>query len=267
MDYSTLVKCIFNNDILSKAVEDLANRTKILNLITSEWKHILENSDVYKTHLNGKAKYSKGHSVAKEKAFNRRLKYKNEMYTIIIAGEWSLTKTKEDEYSVISRDCEPLQLIASSMREKTDNILHDGGRFFIRHCNPNLCSDCRSVHKKYEIPLTSQNWCVKSLRIFDGKHITMTFAHILQQSLPKMGSFMGIFRMQIQSRTTFGDDCYKIGGVIDEMIIFQHSILLPAGIICLESTESLPCVEYPNEELIEYKANESPSKRIKCSLK
>lgn len=257
MDYTTLVQCILNNDILSKAVKDLANRTKVLNLITPEWKSVLENNEIYQLHLSGKAQYSTGHSVAKEKAYCKRLKYKNEMFTFIIAGEWSLSKSKdkEDEYSIVSRGSEPLQLIAYSMRENPGTSLHDGGRFFIRHCNPDLCSDCRLVHQKYKVPFALHNWCVKSLQTFDGTQLSITFASKLQECLPKLGSFMGIFRMEIQSRLTFGSNCYKISGMVDEMIIFQHSILLPLERMCVESAENVPSIEFPDEDSIEDKNN------------
>ena len=227
MDYISLVNSILAKEVLLEAVNSLSSRVESLNLVTPEWKTILENSKVYETHSNRKAKYLKGRLVAKEKAYNKRLKNPNDFYNIIVAGEWSLSKSEDNDYSIVSRSCEPLQFIANSMKETSDSNLHDGGRFFIRECTVQFCDDCKQNHEKFQVPFVTKNWCVKSLRIFNGNNIMHSFAYVLQKMLSKMGSFFGILRMQITSRTTFGDDCYKIGGTIEELIVFQHTVLLP----------------------------------------
>ena len=246
MNYLPLVNTILSHKIISEAIEELYSRVESLNLITAEWKETLENSEIYQKHCNGKVKYSKGYLVANEKAYNKKLKNSNDHYNIIVVGEWSLKKSKNNEYSVVARMCEPLRLIGLSMRENTDSILHDGGRFFIRECSVSFCDECQTKHAEFKVPLLSKNWCVKSLRIFNGKSIQHTFTKVLQQNLLKTGSFMGIFRMRIHSRTTYGDNCYKIGGIIEELIVFQHSILLPT-ILNLEKTNISLSLEYAVE--------------------
>lgn len=247
MNYSSLVNNILSKKVLSEALNNLQSRVESLNLITPEWKTVLENSKMYQTHSNGKAKYHKGHLVCNEKAYTRCLKNPNDYYNIIIAGEWTLQKSEDNEFSIVSRTCEPLHLIANSMRENLDSNLHDGGRFFIRECNIPFCDDCKKYHEKFKVPFVNKNWCVKSLRIFNGTTILYSFTHIIQQMLTKMGSFMGIFRMLITSRTTYGDNYYKIGGIIEELIVFQHTVLLPFD-LNLEASNMLPCTEYLVEE-------------------
>lgn len=240
MDYFVLVDNILKNPILSKAVQDLEERTRALNLITPTWKEVLKKSPAYEAHSNRKAVYFKGHKCSNEKAYIRSLKNKNERYAVIVAGEWSLAKSEEDDYSVVCRESEPMRKIAWSMREKDQDKLHDGGRFFIRTCNPMLCHDCSKSHAIHGVPLLRKNWCIKSLRVFDGKEIKSAFTKCIQDNL--VGSFMGILHVVVHKKTTYGEDCFKVGGDIEELIIFQNSVLLPAPILV---EEPVPAVEFP----------------------
>lgn len=250
MDYPSLINCIQSNATLSKAVLELVSRTQFLNLVTLNWKDALEGSEVYQKHVSGKVEYTQGRAVANEKAYNRRIKDQNEWYSVIVAGEWALDRDENsDDYSIVSRFANahsPLHQITVSMRESERSSVHDGGRFFVRECNPHLCSDCRMVYSNLKMAPPRKNWCVKSIRIFDGKQISIWCTKRFQEVLVNM-TFMGVLKMVVQSRTTFGNNYYKIGGTIHEMILFQHSVLLPSISVYLEPSMNLPSIEFPEE--------------------
>lgn len=250
MDYLSLINSIQSNDTLSRAVQELVTRNACLNLVTVDWEDALESSEVYKKHVGGKVEYAVGKVVANDKAYNRRIKEQNACYSAIVAGEWALDRDKDSgEYSIVSRFSNPespLYQIMVSMRENERSSVHDGGRFFVRECNPHLCSDCRMVYSSLKIAPPRKNWCVKSIRIFDGKQISIWCTTRFQEALVNM-TFMGVLKLVVQSRTTYGNNCYKIGGIIHEMILFQHSVLLPSISVCLEPSVTLPSIEFPEE--------------------
>lgn len=248
MDYSVLVTHILGNEVLSNAVQDMEQRRHALNLVSSEWKSRLENTHAYQTHSNGKATYYTGRPCKGEKAYIRTLKFANEMYPVMLAGEWYLTKNETDDFSIVSRECEPLRLIGMSMRSNSDSQLHDGGRFFVKTCDPILCHDCADAHVKYKIQIADKNWCVKSLRIFDGNSLKNEFTLSLQEHLMKYGGkFMGILYVIIDRRTTYGTNNYKIGGTIYELIVFQNSILLPSAPLNFAPSFNVPSIEFPED--------------------
>lgn len=247
MDYSLVVASIQSNRVLLNAVQDLEERTKALNLITHEWKSRLENTHAYQMHSNGEATYLKGRLCKSEMAYIKTLKFTNEMYPIIIAGEWYLQKDKYNNISVVSRECEPLRLIGLSMRVDPNSKLHDGGRFFIRICKPSFCHTCAEQHLDHKVPVADKNWCVNSLRVFDGNSIKNAFTINLQEDLLQLGKFMGIMYMIIDRRTTYGNNEYKLGGIIHELIVFQSSVLLPPASLMLGPTLDVPSVEFPEE--------------------
>lgn len=247
MDYSVLVANIISNDVLSKAVLELQERTKALNLITPEWKSLLENTPAYRVHTTGKATYFTGRPCKSEKAYLKPLKYKNEMYSVIVAGEWYLSKMENGEFSIVCRECEPLRYIALSMKVNDESQLHDGGRFFIRICKPSFCHTCAESHINHKVPILEKNWCVKSLRVFNGNGIKNEFTKNLQETLLTLGKFMGIMHMIIDRRTTYGSNNYKIGGIIEELIVFQNSVLLPSVSLYFGPTFDVPSIEFPEE--------------------
>lgn len=247
MDYSVLVANIIGNDVLFNAVQELEERTHALNLITPEWKSHLENTHAYQMHSTGKAAYFTGRPCKSEKAYLQSLKFKNEMYPIIVVGEWYLAKLETGEFSIVCRECEPLRHIALSMRVNDQSELHDGGRFFIRICKPSFCHTCAESHLKHKVPVLERNWCVKSLRIFDGNGIKNEFTKHLQETLLTLGKFMGIMHIVIDRRTTYGTNNYKIGGIIEELIVFQNSVLLPSVSLYFGPSFDVPSVEFPEE--------------------
>lgn len=252
MDYLSLIHSIQSNETLSKAVQELVERSRAMNLVALNWRDVLEGSEVYQKHVTGKVEFLQGKLVAKEKAYNQRIKNPNECYSVIVAGEWALIKDSDKDthgYSIVSRNASadsPIHQITLSMRESERSSTHDGGRFFIRECNPHLCSDCRLVYTNLKIAPPKKNWCVKSIRIFDGRQISIWCTKRFQEALTNV-TFYGVLKLVVQSRTTYGVNCYKIGGAIHEMILFQHSVLLPSISVCLEMSEDLPCIEFPEE--------------------
>lgn len=255
MNYALLVKRIEECAVLNNAIQEMQKETGAMNLIVSDWKDVLMNHPVYKLHKDKKVKYTKGHPVAQEKAYVRHIKHYHEQFNIIVAGEFSLSqKKKVDGVSIVSRQCEPLTCIGQCMQEAPDWTLHDGGRFFVETCEPRLCDICMQLHARENIPLLEKNWCVRILRVFDGKKLQNDLTHRLQQSMFAMKNFMAIFHMQIYSRMTYGEDAYKIGGGISKMIVFQKSVFTSLDNFDLSNEKPLLSLEYPKiEEVIEEK--------------
>jgi hypothetical protein len=225
-----------------KAIRILEEYNRAVNLICPDWLNVLKEYPVYQKHVNRKAKYGKGKSCAKEKAYVRTII--DGQFNVIVAGEFSLVRgtEDEDEYSIVARSCEPLREIGLVMQDNPEWKLHDGGRYFVKTCEPRYCYFCKEEHKNRDIQLPRKNnWCVQSVRVFDGKFLFQECTTPLRDSLLEMKSFFAVFYMQISSRTTFGDNSYKIGGLIKEMIVFQENVLVPRQ---LENMQSQPAIEY-----------------------
>lgn len=247
MDYSVLVTHIINNKVLLKAIQDLEERTHALNLITHEWRSRLENTHAYKTHTEGIATYFKKRACKNEMSSLEPLQFKNEKFPIIVVGEWYLSLNDKHEFSIVSRECEPLRVIGLSVQVNKQSKLHDGGRFFIKNCTPSFCHVCTESHLKYKVPFEEKNWCVKSLRVFDGNNIKNEFTKNLQENMLALGNFMGIMYIIIDRRITYGNNEYKVGGIIEELIVFQKSVLIPSNSLTFGSTFNVPSVEFPEE--------------------
>lgn len=238
MEYDALVRNIDSCEILKKAVEKMAIATGALNLVSPDWETNLENYRPHKMHLENKVKYSQGHACCSSKAYIRNVIRAQDKYNVIVTGSFSIdakndtpvvaTEGEESDHSFVTRSSEPLTRIAEAMIENPLQNLNDGSRFFVENCNPMLCHKCVDSHRQRNIPIPPKNWCVLSTRVFDGKRIRNDFKTFLIPNLLKMGSVFAVLHVQIYSRTTFGDNCFKIGGKIKEMIFFQCLRLLRA---------------------------------------
>lgn len=249
MDYDILVQQIMNCAPLYEKVKAISKDGLTLNLVSKEWKAILETSELYKRHVEKKVKFTKGHECSDQKAHIRNIMNPRDQFNITVAGKWYLSKIKDETLTVVCQQSEPLTLIGKSMLESFDQKLHDGGRYFFSLCNPSYCSWCKEAHKQYNVPFSKQNTCIYSTFIFDGIDIKNEFALTLQENLLRMGSFMAVFNILIKSRTTFGEDSCKMGGEIHDMIIFQEASIKPKRAINLNlSVSSIrPHIEYPEE--------------------
>ena len=248
-NYQVLVQKVLSNDILFHAIREIEERTNALNLITESWEQTLENYSVYQVHKNGKAKYNKGHSCgAENKAFVKTIIPHDHIFNIIVAGEWYLQKPekKREDFSFVVKNCEPLNKIGLIMREDEEKKLHTGARFFVNPCPQLLCHYCTTYHVNYKIPIPNKNWCILRLKIFNGKTIYNMYKTLLQPALSSLPSFMGIFRLEVLSRTSFGENSYKICGNIEEMIVFQKMNLNTQCCVTLPDP-SLYSIEYPME--------------------
>lgn len=250
MEYSYIVKHTLAVPALAKAIQDLETDSGALNLITPDWENKLNENEAYKLHKENGVLFSKGHTSSNEKTFTRNIIKPCMMHKVILVGCFTYDKTKESEghTSFVARDCYPLQVIGDAMRENPTQKLHDGARLFMDYCDPALCHTCYEAHLSRNVPLDfERNWCVTKLRVFNGKDLKHAFKKPLEASLTKMGSFLAICQITIRSRTTFGDDKYKIGGTIQNMIVFQESAIKPCpNMVFLDPIT--PAIEFPSED-------------------
>lgn len=262
MDYSTLVDNVQACPKLKTALDEMTQRTRAINLVVPDWKSTLYDHPIYKQHTSDVVKYSKGHACSDDKAYVRNIVNPNQYYNVIVAGCFSIDagKTNIHEYSesldyssFITRKSEPLTEMGLSMKENTQKTLNDGARLFIDVCDPMLCHKCASNHRKHRIPISQKNWCVLMTRIYNGHDLHNAFKSRLAPTLLKLSSFLAILNLQITSRTTFGDDCYKIGGRVKEMIIFTESTLNLCENLSFSSIEEnvVPSIEFPEEDVEE----------------
>lgn len=246
-DYQILVDKISKNNNLSDTIQEMETRTKALNLVTKSWEQDLENSLVYQTHQQKRAKYNKGKNCGEEnKAFVKTIVSRDHVFHVIVAGEWMLARPdkKMEDFSFVTKNCEPLRKIGLVMAENDDQRLYTNARFFINPCDPRLCHFCSTYININKISVPYKNWCILRLRIFNGKSISNIIKSQLQASLSTLPSFMGIFRLEVLSRTTFGENSYKICGNIEEMIIFQKMSLDAECFVSLPNISTF-AIEYP----------------------
>lgn len=253
MDYSTIVQTISKLPILRQGIEQMVNRTFAVNLVVDNWKNVLEKYEVHKAHLQRNVRYSKGHACVEDKAHVRNIISPKHCYNVIVAGYFSISVLEMREISFIVRQCEPLTEIGNAMKDGNCQNLHDGARLFVEECNPAMCSACIKSHRDYNVPLCRRNWCVLKTRVFNGETINNIFKHHLEQTLTKGTVFMAVMCVQIYSRTTFGNDAYKISGKVKDMIVFQESVLSPREDLDfgLLIKTPLPSVEYILEDAVE----------------
>lgn len=246
-DYNVLINGIVNTSLLREAIEKLEKRTCALNLITPTWKQELQFSPVFQIHKNRKAKYNKGHFCGPEKkAFIQKIISRDHVFNVIVTGEFNFQKSEKNEISIVANNCEPLDLIGEVMSENDDQKLHTGARLFVKTCHPLFCHYCTEHHMENKIPLVQKNWCVLSLKVFNGKEISSSSSAIIQPALMSMQNFMAIFHIKISNRISFGENSYKISGSIEEMIIFQKMSLNVESFASIQYLSNY-AIEYPNE--------------------
>lgn len=223
--YNDLVTKILEKPVLKTAVEGMVHSRAILNLVSLDWEEKVLNSNVYKKHIENVVSYSKNKSSVKN--FEVQLMTSMDYhYHVLVAGCWKFHTLKNggiEMDSIVCNSCQPLLLIGKSMAEHNKQMFVDNSRFFFQSCDANICSACEHVKK-----LSSQTniWCVKNTKVFNGERIR----YLLRSDLLKAfghSRMYGILRLKISSRTTYGDNRYKIGGLCAEMILFNESALDP----------------------------------------
>lgn len=248
-DYSILINDILNTSVLREAIESLEKRTCALNLITTNWSKNLEFSSVYQVHKNRKAKYSKGRYCGPEKkAFLQKIINRDHVFNIIVAGEFNFQKSEAGDISIVASNCEPLDRIGEVMKENDEKKLHTGARFFVKTCHPLFCIFCTKHHQDNKLPFVRQNWCVLSVKIFNGNEIKGSSSTIIQQALTLMPNFMAVCNMNVTNRISYGENSYKMSGCIEEMIIFPKMSLNEENFESLEYLTNY-AIEFPNEPL------------------
>lgn len=249
MEYERLIKHTLANPVLSKTIQDMVNDCGILNLITPDWEVDLKEYPVHQRHMEKRVSFSKGHVCNEDKAFVRNIALPSDRYKVLLLGQWYYDVSKETHTSFVSCDCPPLTTIAETMRENPNQKLHDGARFFMDHCDPMLCITCSEAHKVNNVSIDSKrNWCVKKIRVFNGRDVKFTFKKILENTLKNLGQFYAICQVCIKSRTTFGDDKYKISGHIKDLIVFQESAIQPRmNLEFVEVSLTPHCIEFPSD--------------------
>ncbi|GFW05472.1 uncharacterized protein TNCV_1699601 [Trichonephila clavipes] len=256
MEYSQLIKKTLAVDVLKKAIHDMATGSGMLNLVDSEWENTLQTYPVHRLHMEKKVSFSKGHACHVDKAYVKNIANPLNSYKVIVVAHMSCDRTKSQhsegllgDLNFIAKECPPLTLIGEAMRETAQQKLHDSARLFKETCSPVLCNTCRTLHQKHHIPCdVHRNWCVKTTRMFDGENLTHAFKKQLEPILESIGTFLAICQLQIYSRTTFGEDKYKIGGKIKNIIIFQESAIQPHMEMMFMQSVSLPAaIEYNQE--------------------
>lgn len=255
-DYNILINGILNTPVLREEIENLEKRTCALNLITTNWLKNLEFSSVYLVHKDRKAKYNKGKYCGPEKkAFLQKITNRDHIFNIIVAGEFNFQKSETGVISIVANNCEPLDRIGDVMKENDEKKLHTGARFFVKTCHPLFCYFCTKHHKDEKLPFVRQNWCVLSVKNFNGNEIKCSSSSIIQPALMLMPNFMAVCNMIISNRISFGENSYKMSGSIEEMIIFQKTSLNRANFESLEYLSNY-AIEFPNEPLTNHEEDE-----------
>lgn len=253
MEYNTLIKHTLESPVLSKAIQEIEDDSGYFNLIDPNWETKLKEYPAHQRHLSGQVEYNRGKTCGEEQsAYVRRIIYSKDKYKLIIVSYWTYDASKilkRGYSSFIARDCAPISEISKAMAEKGTRSLHDGARFFMTHCDPNICNTCVQAHTERNIPLDLEsNWCVKRLRIFDGKHLKYIFKKPLEDMLKKMGLFLAICQVCIESRTTFQEGKLKVGGNIQQIIVFQETAIKSAPLDFVSLTNYTPAIEYTDDD-------------------
>lgn len=248
--YNDLVSKILKQPVLKTAVEDMITSRTILNLVSLNWEETILNSNIYKKHLENVVTYSKNKSSGKK--FEVQLMTSMDYhYHVLVAGCWkfhTLKKNDTDIDSIVCNSCQPLSLIGKSMAEHNKEVFVDNSRFFFQGCDANVCSTCEDVKK---VSFKNNIWCVKNTKVFNGRRIRCLLRREVLSAFGHSRMY-GILRLKIYSRTTYGDNRYKIGGMCAEMILFNESSLDPPVNIehllhlAIESHET-PEITFPEE--------------------
>ncbi|GFQ85489.1 uncharacterized protein TNCT_352571 [Trichonephila clavata] len=263
MEYSQLIHNTLNVPVLKKAIDDMATESGMLNLVNPDWEKKLDDYPVHQMHVEKQVSFSKGHACHVDKAYVKNIANPFNSYKVMVMALMSCDRTKsqdsegfQGDLNFIVKECPPLTLIGHAMRETSQQKLHDAARLFKETCSPLLCNTCRTAHQKYHMPCdVHRNWCVMTTRVFDGENLTNAFKKQLEPILESIGTFLAICQVQIYSRTTFGEDKYKIGGKIKNIIIFQESAIQPHMEMMFMQNESLPAAIEFNQETNEETQN------------
>ncbi|KAG8156130.1 hypothetical protein JTE90_016687 [Oedothorax gibbosus] len=256
MDYDKHIEHIQGIPILLHEAETMASHSGSCNLVQKDWEETLENLQVHQNHKARRVQYSKGYSGLNGAYNVRSVASSANTYKLVVLGSFYLDKPKEgdvhalNDWSFKTRNCPPLQRIGEAMRESDSKTLNDGARLFMESCTPAMCVHCQTYHKKFNMECDlNRNWCVTKLRVFNGDTIKNTFKSQLTHMLDTMGTFMAICQINIYSRTSYGDDKFKVGGLIKNIIIFQESAILPQQMsFATEEGDTLPAIEFAEQK-------------------
>lgn len=256
MDDSEFLTKILECPKLADAVKDLASRSGAINLVTPDWKNVLESTDLYTRHRSHKVRFSKGRDVRDKSVNVKTVIGTHNHYNVLVAGYWSLSLSTEGSAnggsnpSFVCRLCAPLVSIGESMKESDQWKLQDNCRLFVETCNPVMCIEC---FKYRDLLLTTpdNNWCIRTTRVFNGETIKNTTRTVIEQTFALQGGFMGVLNLSLNSRLSFGDNLFKIGGVVKEMLLFKETSIYPRVEIDFDlplPQTNIPSVTYPEDE-------------------
>ena len=253
--YNDLVRKILNKSKLKSLVDEMVETGgAVLNLVSPEWENILSNSEIYKLHSEKKVNFSK----IKGCDPNFEVYTINNMdhyYRVVVAGCWKfnvlVNKGRGNIISVVCQASLPLVRIGQSMAMHNQQIFVDNCRFFPALCVTELCSQCSKYKNKNE---QRKSWCILNTKVFDGERVfSILQEHILEAFGPS--KFYGVMLVDICSRTTYGENRYKIGGSCREFVAFNESAL-KAPVNC-DCVYLLPPLESPQVTYVEEEENES----------
>ncbi|GBN19730.1 hypothetical protein AVEN_261806-1 [Araneus ventricosus] len=257
MEYPNLIQYTLACPVLKKTIHEMAVGSGTLNLVHPDWESRLHEYSVHRRHLKKEVAFSKGRACRQDKAHVRNISIPSNAYKVIVLGKLSCSRSKSQELDgppgdihFVARECPPLTRIAEAMKDSPSQKLHDGAILFMEHCDPALCNQCLTAHTQRRVPWDRRrNWCVLKTRKFNGMKLEHDFKTKLVPVLEGLGSFYAIAQLNIFSRTTFGEDTFKIGGKIKDLIVFQESAILPrVEEIVFSERSTIPSIEFPEEE-------------------
>lgn len=255
MNYNQTIQRIQNIPILSRHIQNMELTTNYLNLVVPEWESVLKATDVYDKHAKRSVRYANGRQGEK-KFCNQNVLDMDDYYNVIVAGYWHFAPLTDqsETVTIVCRQCKPLSLIGESMSENNMHIFRSNSRFFIESCDGSICAACQSCsNKSLSLEYPTDNWCIQSTRIFDGQNVKNMLKCQILKVFSNGRVFNGILRLSVKSRCKFGDNCYKIGGVCKEMLIFPDSALNMSTEEAIRlalppSFNNTPTIEYPKED-------------------
>lgn len=238
-DYSTLVKRILENKILTEHVDYLMDteaprysKPNTLNLVTKNWSTILAQDShfqnfQFRPEINQYSSNQFGFESSKESIFN-----------VLVAGYCRFAKPYQGQenqsQSVVFSNSAPLSQIARVMtRDLGQLLISDEFKFsFVPTCTISTCTYCKESAKRLKQykeywPIKKLQPCITRTKIFNGKEIVNRFQNHIVDHFPK--SFVTIMHLTINRRYHYTDvsnanqKLYRIGGVINNAVIFEEA--------------------------------------------
>lgn len=208
--YERKINKVLDDKILSGAVNKIVE-PGVLNLITPDWKAVLQNDVIFQNHKDKKVEFSnpiKVQHITKSSI----IKSENNFDIAFVAD----VKVDSTNGSIVIQFSPPIVEIGKVMCEKE---FMQNCRFFLPICK-GLCPACRSI--KGLKP--GNDWCTQATFTYTPDGISIGTQRYLTTMF--RSPTLAILRVNINMRYNFGANS-KIGGKINTIIFIQENLMKP----------------------------------------